>query len=121
MANLHQFLKAMFDQGASDLHLTTGSPPQLRIDGKLIPLKTAPLTPVETKQLCYSVMTDAQKRKFEEENELDLSFGVKGLCRFRANFFVQRGADLPFLLGQQKIDDPFGMLLREQIADAVDG
>jgi len=92
VANLHQFLKAMFDQGASDLHLTTGSPPQLRIDGKLIPLKTAPLTPVETKQLCYSVMTDAQKRKFEEENELDLSFGVKGLCRFRANFFVQRGA-----------------------------
>ncbi len=92
MANLHQFLKAMFDQGASDLHLTTGSPPQLRIDGKLIPLKVPSLSPVDTKQLCYSVMTDAQKRKFEEENELDLSFGVKGLCRFRANFFVQRGA-----------------------------
>ncbi len=92
MANLHQLLKAMVEKGASDLHITTGSPPQLRIDGKLVPLKTAPLTPVETKQLCYSILTDAQKHKFEEESELDLSFGVKGLSRFRANVFMQRGA-----------------------------
>ncbi len=92
MANLHQLLKAMVETGASDLHITTGSPPQLRIDGNLVPLKTAPLTPVETKQLCYSILTDAQKHKFEEENELDLSFGVKGLSRFRANVFMQRGA-----------------------------
>ncbi|HCF59776.1 MAG TPA: type IV pili twitching motility protein PilT [Myxococcales bacterium] len=92
MANLHQLLKAMVEKGASDLHITTGSPPQLRIDGKLVPLKTAPLTPVETKQLCYSILTDAQKHKFEEDNELDLSFGVKGLSRFRANVFMQRGA-----------------------------
>jgi len=92
MANLHQLLKAMVEKGASDLHITTGSPPQLRIDGDLVPLKTAPLTPVETKQLCYSILTDAQKHKFEEESELDLSFGVKGLSRFRANVFMQRGA-----------------------------
>src|SRR5687767_13882535 len=92
MANLHQLLKAMVEKGSSDLHITTGSPPQLRIDGELVPLKTAPLTPVETKQLCYSILTDAQKHKFEEENELDLSFGVKGLSRFRANIFLQRGA-----------------------------
>jgi twitching motility protein PilT len=92
VANLHQLLKAMVEKGASDLHITTGSPPQLRIDGKLVPLKTAPLTPVETKQLCYSILTDAQKHRFEEENELDLSFGVKGLSRFRANVFMQRGA-----------------------------
>jgi twitching motility protein PilT len=92
MANLHQLLKAMVEKGASDLHITTGSPPQLRIDGDLVPLKTAPLTPVETKQLCYSILTDSQKHKFEEENELDLSFGVKGLSRFRANVFMQRGA-----------------------------
>ncbi|MBX5484702.1 MAG: type IV pilus twitching motility protein PilT [Myxococcaceae bacterium] len=92
MANLHQLLKAMVEKGASDLHITTGSPPQLRIDGELVPLKTAPLTPVETKQLCYSILTDAQKHKFEEENELDLSFGVKGLSRFRSNIFMQRGA-----------------------------
>jgi twitching motility protein PilT len=92
MANLHQLLKAMVEKGASDLHITTGSPPQLRIDGKLVPLKTQPLSPVDTKQLCYSILTDAQKHKFEEENELDLSFGVKGLSRFRSNIFMQRGA-----------------------------
>jgi len=92
LANLHQLLKAMVEKGASDLHITTGSPPQLRIDGKLVPLKTAPLTPVETKQLCYSILTDAQKHRFEEDSELDLSFGVKGLSRFRSNIFMQRGA-----------------------------
>ena len=92
MPNLHQLLKAMVEKGASDLHITTGSPPQLRIDGRLVPLKTPPLSPVETKQLCYSILADAQKHKFEEENELDLSFGVKGLSRFRANLFMQRGA-----------------------------
>jgi twitching motility protein PilT len=91
-ANLHQLLKAMIEKGASDLHITTGSPPQLRIDGDLVPLKTPPLTPVETKQLCYSILTDAQKHKFEETSELDLSFGVKNLSRFRANLFMQRGA-----------------------------
>jgi twitching motility protein PilT len=92
LANLHQLLKAMVEKGASDLHITTGTPPQLRIDGKLVPLKTPPLTPIETKQLCYSILTDAQKHRFEEESELDLSFGVKGLSRFRANMFMQRGA-----------------------------
>ena len=74
------------------LHITTDSPPQLRIDGNLVKLKTEPLTADETKQLCYSVLTDAQKAQFEEDNELDLSFGVKGLARFRANVFVQQGA-----------------------------
>ncbi|HME69906.1 MAG TPA: type IV pilus twitching motility protein PilT [Myxococcota bacterium] len=92
MANLHQLLKAMIEKGASDLHITTNSPPQLRIDGKLHPLKMPQLSPPETKQLCYSVLTDAQKHRFEEQSELDLSFGVKGLSRFRANIFVQRGA-----------------------------
>ncbi|MEN8159005.1 MAG: type IV pilus twitching motility protein PilT [Myxococcota bacterium] len=92
MANLHQLLKAMIEKGASDLHVTTSSPPQLRIDGKLHPLKIPPLAPPETKQLCYSILTDAQKHKFEEHNELDLSFGVRGLSRFRANIFMQRGA-----------------------------
>src|SRR3954452_18796413 len=82
----------MVEKGASDLHITTGTPPQLRIDGELVPLKTEPLTPVHTKQLCYSILTDAQKHKFEEEHELDLSFGVKGLSWFRANIFIQRGA-----------------------------
>src|SRR5258706_13858995 len=90
--NLHQLLKAMIDKGASDLHITTGSPPQLRIDGELAPLRLPPLDPVQTKQLCYSILTDAQKLRFEEDQELDLSFGVKNLARFRANIFMQRGA-----------------------------
>jgi twitching motility protein PilT len=92
MANLHQLLKDLIDQGGSDLHITTNSPPQVRVDGKLAPMEMPALTPVETKQLCYSVLTEAQKHKFEEENELDLSFGVKGLSRFRGNIFIQRGA-----------------------------
>jgi len=92
MPNLHQLLKAMIDKGASDLHITTGSAPQLRIDGNLVPLRVPPLTPIETKQICYSILTDAQKVRFEEDLELDLSFGVKNLARFRANIFMQRGA-----------------------------
>lgn len=91
MANMHQLLKAMIEKGASDLHLTTGTPPQLRIDGKLHALKMPPLSPQDTKQLCYSVLTDAQKHRFEEGNELDLSFSVQRLSRFRGNVFVQRG------------------------------
>jgi twitching motility protein PilT len=91
MANMHQLLKAMIEKGASDLHITTGTAPQLRIDGKLHPLRMPPLSPPETKQLCYSVLTDSQKHRFEEMNELDLSFSVQKLSRFRANVFVQRG------------------------------
>jgi twitching motility protein PilT len=90
--NLHQLLKAVIDQGASDLHITTGAPPMLRLDGRLVPLKTPPLGPVETKQLCYSILSDKQKSIFEENLELDLSFGVKGLARFRANVYMQKGA-----------------------------
>jgi twitching motility protein PilT len=89
---LHQLLKTMVEQGGSDLHVTTNSPPQIRIDGKLTPLNLPPLTAPETKQLAYSVLTDAQKHRFEEMLELDLSFGIKGLARFRGNIFSQRGA-----------------------------
>src|SRR5512136_1129430 len=92
MANLHQLLKDLIDAGGSDLHITTNTPAQIRVDGQLQPMNMPALTPVETKQLCYSVLTEAQKHKFEEENELDLSFGVKGLSRFRGNVFIQRGA-----------------------------
>ncbi|NNL65684.1 MAG: type IV pilus twitching motility protein PilT [Myxococcales bacterium] len=92
MANLHQLLKAMIEKGASDVHITTNAAPQLRIDVRLHALKLPPLTPPETKQLCYSILTDSQKHRFEEANELDLSFGVRGLARFRANIFMQRGA-----------------------------
>ena len=90
--NLHQLLRAMIEKGASDMHITTGSPPLLRIDGAIVPLKLPPLSPIETKQLCYSVLTEEQKIQFEKNKELDLSFGVKNLSRFRANIFMQRGA-----------------------------
>jgi twitching motility protein PilT len=92
MVNLHQLLKILVEANGSDLHITTNTAPQIRVDGKMTPLDFPPLNQVETKQLCYSVLTDAQKHKFEEENELDLSFGVKGLSRFRGNIFIQRGA-----------------------------
>ena len=90
--NLHQLLKAMVEKGASDMHITAGAPPLLRIDGEVIPLKLPPLTPVDTKHLAYSIMTEEQKIAFEKDSELDLSFGVKNLSRFRGNIYLQRGA-----------------------------
>jgi len=89
--NIQELLRVMIDQGGSDLHITAGSPPRIRLHGKLAPMSTPALTGIESKQLCYSILTDAQKHKFEEENELDFSFGIKGLSRFRGNLFVQRG------------------------------
>jgi twitching motility protein PilT len=89
---MHQLLKTLVDQGGTDLHITTNSPPQIRVHGKMVPLQVPPMTPAETKSTIYSVLTDAQKHRFEENLELDLSFGVKGLARFRANVFYQRGA-----------------------------
>ncbi len=90
---LNQLLKEMVAQGGSDLHVTTNSPPQVRVHGHLKPLdEINPMTPSETKQLCYSILTDNQKHRLEEDLEIDLSFGIKGLARFRANIFHQRGA-----------------------------
>jgi len=82
----------MVEKGGTDLHVTTNSPPLVRIDGLLVPLNQPALNAVDTKKLSYSVLTDAQKHRFEESLELDISFGVKGLARFRANIYVQRGA-----------------------------
>ncbi|MDW8304496.1 MAG: type IV pilus twitching motility protein PilT [Acidobacteriota bacterium] len=90
---LPDLLRKMLEMGASDLHITTNSPPQVRIHGFLQPIPGyPPLTAAQTKQLAYSVLTDAQKHKFEENLELDFSFGLKGMSRFRANIFNQRGA-----------------------------
>ena len=91
-ATLSDLLKKMLEMSGSDLHITTQSPPQVRVHGHLHPLDLPPLTPAETKQLAYSVLTDAQKHRFEERMELDFSFGIKGLARFRGNLFNQRGA-----------------------------
>ena len=91
-ATMHQLLKTLVDQGGSDLHVTTNSPPQIRIDGKMVPLQLPPMTAAETKQLIYGVLNENQKHRLEETLEVDFSFGVKGLARFRANVFFQRGA-----------------------------
>src|SRR2546427_6305615 len=90
--SLSDLLKRMLEMNGSDLNITTNSPPQIRVHGHLVPLDLPQLTPAETKQLAYSVITDAQKHRFEEHLELDFSFGLKGLARFRGNLFNQRGA-----------------------------
>ncbi len=91
--SLSELLKKLSELGGSDLHITTNTTPQVRVDGHLRQLEGyRPLTSADTKQLAYSVLTDAQKHRFEEKLELDFSFGVKGLSRFRANIFNQRGA-----------------------------
>ncbi|HLA96772.1 MAG TPA: type IV pilus twitching motility protein PilT [Pyrinomonadaceae bacterium] len=90
---LPELLKKMTDAGGSDLHLSTNSAPQIRVHGHLKQLSEyAPFTPADTKRLAYSVLTDAQKHRFEENLELDFSFGLKGMSRFRANLFNQKGA-----------------------------
>jgi len=85
-------LKTLVENGGSDLHLTINTPPQIRVHGHLQRLEGGDLTAAETKQLSYSVLTDAQKKRFEETLELDFSFGIKGMARFRCNLFNQRGA-----------------------------
>ena len=93
MSTLPDLLKRMVEKGGSDLHLTTNTPPQIRIDGELQRQEDLDvLAAAETKQLIYSVLTDGQKRRFEESKELDFSFGIRGMARFRCNVFNQRGA-----------------------------
>src|SRR5918993_1819006 len=92
MPTLPELLKEVVELKGSDLHLTTQTPPQVRVHGKLQTLDLPPLGPAETKALAYSVLTDAQKKRFEESLELDFSFGIRGLARFRCNVFNQRGA-----------------------------
>src|SRR5438552_17425780 len=91
-ASLSDLLRKMLEMSGSDLHITTNSPPQVRVHGHLQPLDMPPLTPAETKQLAYSVPTDAQKHRFEENLELDSSSGLKGPTRFRGNCSTQRRA-----------------------------
>src|SRR3990172_2713731 len=92
-ATMHELLTILIDRGGSDLHLTTGTYPQIRLHGRLVPLtEFEVLAPQDTQRLGYSVLNEGQKQKFEEENELDLSFGIQGLARFRCNVYRQRGA-----------------------------
>jgi len=92
-ATMHDLLTILVERGASDLHITTGTYPQLRVHGKLASLtQFEQLMPQDTQRLAYSVLNEGQKQKFEEDNELDLSFGIQGLARFRCNIYRQRGA-----------------------------
>jgi twitching motility protein PilT len=92
MATLPELLHTLVESQGSDLHITTDTPPQIRVHGHLRRLELPDMTPAQTKQLTYSVLTDSQKKRFEESLELDFSFGIKGLARFRCNMFNQRGA-----------------------------
>ncbi len=92
MPTLPELLKTLVEKDGSDLHITTDTPPQVRVHGKLERLGGPDLNASDTKALAYSVLTDAQKKRFEEASELDFSFGIRGLARFRCNLFNQRGA-----------------------------
>ena len=92
MATLPELLKTTVDLNGSDLHIAIDTPPQVRVHGELQRMQLPPMVASETKQLVYSVLTDSQKKRFEESNELDFSFGIRGLARFRCNVFQQRGA-----------------------------
>lgn len=92
MMTLQHLLKAVVKQNASDLHIAVGSSPLLRIDGQLVKVKAEPMNDLGSKQLCYSILTDQQKARFESTRELDFSFEIKGLARFRANLFFQKGS-----------------------------
>jgi twitching motility protein PilT len=89
---LPELLKKTVELQGSDLHITISTPPQVRVHGHLQRLEEPELAPSDTKALTYSVLTDSQKKRFEESLELDFSFGIKGLARFRCNMFNQRGA-----------------------------
>jgi twitching motility protein PilT len=90
--NLRALLEEMIEKEASDLHITTGERPKLRVDGDITDSSvTEVLTPKDTLQLAYSVLTENQKKRFETEDELDFSFGIQNLARFRGNCFKQRG------------------------------
>ncbi len=92
MVTLEDLLRTMVDKGGSDLHLTAGSPPRIRVDGELMPLEMDKLMPESCQQLVYSILNNEQIAKYEKNLELDLSFGIAGLGRFRVNVFQQRGA-----------------------------
>src|SRR5258705_13206298 len=95
-ATMHDLLTIMIERGASDLHITTGTPPQIRLHGKLTPLtQFERLTPQDTQRLAYGVLNEGQKQKFEEDNELDLSFCIQSLAPFRFNRYPQWRAAAP--------------------------
>jgi twitching motility protein PilT len=119
--NLPDLLKSTLELNGSDLHLSIGSPPQVRVDGHLRRLDLPELTPDATKALAYSVLTDAQKKKFEETWELDLAFGLRGVGRFRCNVFNQKGAvGAVYRLIPEKVKSLEDLNLPQVLADLAD-
>jgi len=113
VVTLRQLLEDMVSRRASDLHLTAGVPPEFRVDGVIAPSEYDVLAPDDTGKLAYSVMSDEQRKRFETTKELDFSFGIKGLARYRANVFLQRGTvcmvirQIPFeILAMDKLGLP---------------
>jgi twitching motility protein PilT len=129
MISIEELLQTMVSRGASDIHITAGSPPRIRVDGKLVPLALDPLTKDDTKKMIYGLLTEEQIARFEKDMELDFSFGIEGLGRFRTNVFQQRGSlgtavrlvpsvirnfeelGLPRAICQQLCDLPKGLVL----------
>ena len=89
--NIQDLLSEMVQRGASDLHITAGAPPLIRLSGKLTPIGEDKLKPDETMRMTYSLMNEGQKKTFEQQKECDFSFGIANLARFRANAYLQRG------------------------------
>jgi len=90
--SLDDLLKFMTKKGASDLHLKPMRPPLVRLQGKLVPIKSVPLKPKDVEGMVLALLTDAQRRRFEERQSVDLGYGVAGVARFRCNIFLQRGS-----------------------------
>jgi twitching motility protein PilT len=129
MISVEELLQTMVSRGASDIHIAAGSPPRIRVDGKLVPLALDPLNKEETKKMVYGLLTEEQIARFEKDLELDFSFGIEGLGRFRTNVFQQRGSlgmavrlvpsvirnyeelGLPRAICQQMVDLPKGLVL----------
>ena len=88
--NIHSFLKTLAKQNGSDLHLVTGSPPRIRVSGKLLTLNIPPLTPEQTRNLCYSLLSERQQKELEKNKELDFAFSIKGIGRYRGNIYHQK-------------------------------
>jgi twitching motility protein PilT len=91
MKSLKELLEIVVKDNATDLHIVAGAPPMVRINGNLYRRSSDPLTPQQAQNICLSLMTDRQKQKFEKRHEIDFSFGVAGLARFRVNVFRQKG------------------------------
>jgi twitching motility protein PilT len=109
--NVRALLEEMIERGASDLHVTVGEPPRLRVDGELVDSdRKQVLTPRDTLTLAYSILTEQQKKRFETEDELDFSFGVQNLSRFRGNLYKQRGC-----VGMALRQIPYEILTLQQL------